>query len=140
MKFSIQEVVQRNGDLLLEEQKKHLPLKLSLETDKKEYKIREDIQITIILENVSNKNLWIKSLDNETLYFLYANTKWGAIPKSEEKEKRKGKFILTPGQKVYKKFVGSGSSTPHEFEIYCSYAVTFKGVKPSSVIKVKVIE
>ena len=140
MKFSIQEVVQRNGDPLLEEQKKHLPLKLSLETDKKEYKIREDIQITVILENVSNKNLWIKSLDNETLYFLYANTKWGALSISEEKEKRKRKFILTPGQKVYKNFVGSGSSVPHEFEIYCSYAVTFKGVKPSSVIKVKVIE
>ena len=139
MKFNIQDVVQRNGDPLLEEQKKYLPLKLSLKTDKENYKVGENIQITVTLENVSRKNLRIKDLDEETLYFLYANTKWGAVIVGE-KNKKKKKFILKPGQKIHKKFIGSGSSVSHEFEIYCSYAITFKGVKPSSVLKVKVIE
>ena len=140
MKFSIQDVVQRNGDLLLEEQKKYLPLKVSLKTDKESYKVGENIPITATLENVSRKNLWIRALDRETLYFLYDNAQWGAVELGKRTEERREKFILKPGEKVHKRFIGSGSSVPREIEIYCSYAITFKGVKPSSVIKVKIIE
>ena len=139
-KFNILDVIRKNGDPLLEEQKKHLPLKLSLKTDKENYKIGENIQITVTLENVSPKNLWVKSLDDETLYFLYADAKWGTIEAGEKKKRTKRKYILKPGQRIHKKFVGSGSSVPREIEIYCSYALTFKGVKPSSIIKVKVVE
>ncbi|MCK5081281.1 MAG: hypothetical protein KAR31_00105 [Candidatus Omnitrophica bacterium] len=137
MKFDIQDVVRRNGDLLLEEQKKHLPLKLSLKTDKEYYNVRENIEVTVTLENVSRSNLWVKNLHNETLYFLYGDAKWGTVAVGE---KRKRKLILKPGQKIHKKFVGSGSSIPREIEIYGSYNMTFKGVKPSSVLKVKIVE
>ncbi|MCK5013041.1 MAG: hypothetical protein KAS66_04430 [Candidatus Omnitrophica bacterium] len=137
MKFDIQDVVRRNGDLLLEEQKKHLPLKLSLKTDKEYYNVRENIEVTVTLENVSRSNLWVKNLDNETLYFLYGDAKWGTVAVGE---KRKRKLILKPGKKIHKKFVGSGSSIPREIEIYGSYNMTFKGVKPSSVLKVKIVE
>ena len=137
MRFNIQDIVQKNGDPLLEEQKKYLPLKLSLITDKEYYKVGENIEVTATLENVSRRNLWVKDLDAKTLYFLYGNAEWGTVEIGQAKRER---FILKPGEKVHKKFVGSGSRVPREFEIYCSYAVTYQGVKPSSVLKVKVVE
>ena len=128
--------MQNNGDLLLKEQRKYLPLKLSLKTVKERYAVNENIEFVVILENVSSNNLRIKDLDKDTLYFLYADMKWGAV----ESESKKGKkeFLLKPGEKIQKTFIGRGFSFPREFEIYCSYALTYKGVKPSNVLKVHV--
>lgn len=135
--FSLQDVVQKNGDPLLKEQKKYLPLKLSLKTVAESYRVNEDIEFVVTLENVSSKNLWVRALNKDTLYFLYADTPWGT--READAPKREKKFILEPGEKVHKKFVGSGFPEPREFEVYCSYALTFQGVKPFSVLKVKVV-
>jgi hypothetical protein len=138
--FSIQDVIQKNGDPLLEEQKKRLPLKLSLKTVEDYYRVNEDIEFIVTLENISSKNLWVRELNGDTLYFRYGNAQWGAKETSAQKKKREKRFILEPGEKVYKKFVGSGFPAPREFEVYCSYTLTFQGVKPFSVLKVKVVE
>lgn len=140
MKFSIQEIVQKNGDPLLLEQQKHLPLRLTLKPNQDSYKIGENMKISVILENVSRKNLWIKDLNGETLYFLYNDVKWGAVEVSASEKKRRRKFILEPGQKIRKKFIGSGSSVVRTIEVYCSYAMAFKGVRPASVLTVEVTE
>ena len=113
---------------------------ISLKTGKENYKVGENIEITVILENVSLRNLWVKGLDKDTLYFLYDGAKWGTVLVGKKGERRRERFVLKPGEKIHRKFVGSGSSKPREIEIYCSYIVTFQGVKPSQVLTVKVIE
>ncbi|MBN1869471.1 MAG: hypothetical protein JW847_02700 [Candidatus Omnitrophica bacterium] len=140
LRFNIQEIVQANGDPLLGEQQKYLPLKLSLGTDKEIYKVGENIEVMVALENISLKNLWVRNLDEQNLYFLYGDAQWGAVAALDKKERKRERLMLEPGKKVSRRFVGSSSTIPREFEIYCSYAVTFQGVKPYGVIKVKVIE
>ena len=139
LQFDIQDIVRQNGDPLLEAQQKYLPLELSLETDKKVYRVGEDIRVTVTLKNVSEKSLWVNSLNDRNLYFLYGDTKWGAA-ELRSKPGRKERFVLEPGLTVSRTFVGSGLKDPQEFEIYCSYLLTFEGVKPSSIVRVKVVE
>ena len=138
--FSIQSVIQENGDPLLEEQQRYLPLKLSLRTVKEQYHVREDIDFIVTLENISSTNLWVRDLDAETLYFLYDNAQWGAGESATKREERIKRLILRPGEKISKQFRGSGFSAPQEFDIYGSYIITFEGVKPSSILKVRVIK
>jgi hypothetical protein len=134
--FDIQKVIQKNGNLLLAEQNKHLPLKLTLETVKENYHVGEDIEIIVILQNVSSKNFWVKELSEDTLFFIYGDTHWGTRkigPKKQQKIKRQ---ILKQGQRISERFVGSGFLEPQEIEIFGSYVVTFKGVNPSSFLKI----
>jgi hypothetical protein len=139
LKFDIQDIVRQNGDPLLEEQQKYLPLQLSLVTDKEVYRVGEKIQVTVTLKNVSEKSLWVNSLSDRNLYFLYGNTKWGAA-ELRSRSGKKERFVLEPGLTVSRTFVGSGLEVPQELEIYCSYLLTFEGVKPFSIIRVKVVE
>ena len=134
--FDIQTVIQKNGNLLLDEQSKLLPLKLTLETIKDSYLVGEDIEILVALENVSSRNLWVKELNQETLFFLYGDTPWGAKEIGRKKLSKVKRQILEPGQKITARFVGSGFLEPQDVEIFGSYVETFKGVNPSSFIKV----
>ena len=134
--FDIQNVIQKNGDLLLEEQNKLLPLKLTMETIKDSYWVGEDIEILVTLENVSSKNFWVKELNKETLFFIYGDTPWGAQEIGRKKSNKIKKRVLEPGQKITAKFVGSGFLEPQVVKIFGSYAVTFKGVNPTNFIKV----
>jgi len=138
--FEIQKVVQKNGDPILREQVKRLPLKLSLETVKESYAVDESIKFVVTLENVSSKGLRIRDLNEHTLYFLYGNTPWGTFEVGENIGKKAKRIVLEPGGKIRKTFTGSGFSSAQEVEIYCSYVLTFKGVKPSSILKIKIVK
>jgi hypothetical protein len=135
--FDIHETINNNSSLFLEEQNRRLPLKLSLATAKEVYKVGEKVDVTVTLENVSNKIFWITDLNETTLYLILGDAKWGTA--RPVKNKNIPKIKLKPGAKVYKKIMGSGFSFPQEVEIYCSYGTTFKGVKPYSVLKIEII-
>lgn len=137
--FDINESIRKFGQQLWLEQQQYLPLKLSIQPLKKFYKKGEPISFRVILKNESGKSIVVKDLNNETLFFVYNNSVWGAAESSPQTDKVKN-VVLKPGESISKEFAGNSFFKPQEFEIFCKYNLTYDGVNPAANLKVKVIE
>lgn len=138
--FDIQGVMQRRGQVLWDHQQEFMPYRLSLKTVKDEYNLGEPIDFTVTLTNFSKKNIRVKDLTNNTMFFLYDNKSWGAKEVNPTRSIREKEIILKPNESISKSFSGYSFSNPKEFEIYCSYILTYQGVKPSAALRVKVVK
>lgn len=138
--FDIYKPIQKYGKLLLDEQQKHLPLKLTITSAKKVFKIGEKIDIRVTLENIGKRTLKVKNLDTTTLFFLYDNAPWGATEMNSEKSRGTKEIVFRPGEKMSKNFTGSSFDKAKKITIFGSYIQTFKGVHPSGVLSVRVQE
>jgi len=138
--FDIHKMIQKHGDVLLEEQKKNLPLVLSIEALKDSYHIDESVDFIVSLENVSAKNYRIKDLNAGTLKFFYDEKELIAKDTGQSRYSGQEKIVLDPSEKISKKFTISGFSDLGDVVIYCSYLLTFKGVEPSGILRIKIIE
>lgn len=141
MKFSLKEIIRRNIVPFVLEQNKHLPLKLTLSPVKDHFQVEERVRIRATVENVSQRALWVKDIDTDTMYFLHADIPWEVrkVNAPYRKDDRI-KILLSPGEKIGAEFYGSGFFIPNAYEIYGSYGVTFQGVRPSSITKVRIVE
>ena len=138
--FDLQKIVQKNGQILWDYQQKFMPYKLSLKTVKETYGVGENIDFVVTLTNLTKRNIVVKDLNEETLYFLYDNKMWGAKEVNSTQSQSIKEIILKPDESISKTFSGYGFSNPKDFEIYCSYVLTYKGVKPAASLIVKVVE
>ena len=138
-KFDVQEIVQKYGQTLWDWQQKYIPYQLKITPVKSEYKVGEDIEFKVTLTNKTNKNISVINLSSESLYFLYNNKMWGAVEVNPA-EVSDPQMVLLAGQSIENTFRGPPMNAPQEFEIYVSYGLTYKGVKPSDILKIKVVE
>ena len=81
--------------------------------------------------------MWVKDINDSTLYCLFNNKSWGTQAQGVSGTKD---IVLKSGQSLRRQFVGEKLKEPQEIEIYCSYGLSIKGVKPSGILKVKVTE
>jgi len=137
--LDIENLVMDRADILWDYQQKFMPFELTLEPDKKKFLVYEDIQFTVKLKNKTRRNIKLRDLSDDTLFFLYNNKKWGAhllepLPTDGLD------VILYPGKSISKKFIGNGFSIPKKFSIFCTYNMTYKGVKPSASLEVEVLK
>lgn len=140
-RFDVKEIMRRHLEPLLEEQQEFMPYKLSVSPDKDAFKIKEPIFFTVTLTNLTKRNIKVKDLNDETLYFLYNNKPWGAkLVEDPTKDKSKVDNILKPNESIKKKFRAAGFTVPKVFEIFGSYTMTYKGVNPTTKLSVTVVE
>ncbi|MBF0386045.1 MAG: hypothetical protein HQL27_09280 [Candidatus Omnitrophica bacterium] len=103
---------------------------------KESFKVGENIEFAVILTNKSNHNLYFKELNNDTVYFIFDGAPWGAQKYDKEAVQKAKQIIVKSGESIRKSFVAGSYIEPKEFEIYGSYALTYKGVRPSARSKV----
>lgn len=135
--FDIMGMINKHGVVLADHQQKYMPLQLSLNTAKTTFTTQESIQFEVELKNVSLKNMWVKEISDATLYCLFNDKSWGTQARGASGTKN---LILKSGESIRRQFVGAKLKEPQEIEIYCSYGLSIKGVKPSGILKVKVTE
>ncbi|HBR14755.1 MAG TPA: hypothetical protein DD723_04325 [Candidatus Omnitrophica bacterium] len=138
--FDILGPVQTHGQLLWNQQQRNLPVRLILESVKESYQVGEEIDFIVTLKNLTKRNIKVKDLSEGTLYFLYNNAAWGAREVDPQNDAGIKQIILKPLESISKRFRGEGSNSPKEFEIYGSYGMTYKGVNPTSMLKIQVGE
>jgi hypothetical protein len=134
-RYDIAELINKHGFLLARQQQKYMPLKLELAAKKTVYNVDEYIEFEVKLTNDSNKHMWVKSLNEQTLYCLFDERPWGT--RSQEIPQAT-KFVLQAGQFSSARFLGEALSDPKDFEIYCTYNMSVNGIKPFGLLKVKV--
>lgn len=138
--FNIFKVLQKRGRKLLEVEQNALPFVVKVSSAKKVYKVNEDIEFTVTLENKANKNYRVKKLNLDTLFFLYDGEPWGASLVGKSKKRGKQEITLKPKQSISQNFIGKGSADPKVFELICIYSVTYNGVNPFSTLSLEVIK
>ena len=134
----INSVIKKYVEWLTDYQQQYLPLKLTIEPSKNLYHVLEEIELEIILKNVSKKHLFVKTLGAKTLFFLFNNEFWGTRP--AEYTEGGSRIVLKAGEELRIKFKGDGFPSPRDVNIYCVYNVSVEGVHPYTNIKVKIIE
>jgi hypothetical protein len=137
--FDINDVLQRYGLKLWGEQQKYLPFKLELETSKDEFKTGESIDFMVTVTNVSRRNLVVKDLNRNTLYFLYNGRKWGATTAAGGFQQQQNK-VLKPKESIKQRFVGNGFFKAQVVDVYCSYVMTHEGVSPEGKLRINVVD
>jgi len=137
--FDIETPLAKHGQLLWDYQQNYIPYKLALEPVKKEFKINEPIEFVVTLKNLSGKAILVKDLNDQTLSFLYDHKVWGDAEVAPAVKDIKD-IVLKPNDSLRKRFRANPVANPRELEIYCSYILTFQGVKPSATLKIKVVE
>ena len=138
--FDIFGIVNLYIGLLADYQQAYLPLKLSLVSLKKSFKVNEPVEFEVILENVAKQQFLVKSFGTKTLFFLFNNRTWATQQLGTKNQNVKGgeRIVLIPGQALQMQFKGESFAAPKEFEIYCVYQMAVKGVQPSAKLKIKV--
>jgi len=130
-KYDIFAPINKYGQLLADHQQNYLPLQLRLVTNKTEYKVKEPIHFEVELTNVSKKHMWVKNINEETISCLYNKRYWGTQARSMQSATT---IILKSGESLKRGFAGEGFVEPQNVEIYCSYSMSLKGVKPAGVL------
>jgi len=136
-RYNLGKVINVRGIPLSDHQQNYMPLKLKLKTIKDVYKIYDPIHFVVELENVSQRHMWVKSLNDKTLYCLFNNQVWGTNQIGPASAKT---HVLKYGKRTDMEFSGKGFKRPKDFEIYCSYNMAIDGIKPSGLLKIKVIK
>lgn len=134
--FDIQAVTDIFGQLIRARQAKELPFELTVKPEKKVFKTREDIVFTVTLKNVTNKIMVVKDLNQETLFFIYNNKEWGTSEIDPESYSKVQKITLREGESLEKRFKSRGYSFPKSFNVFCSYVMSYKGVRPSTIMSI----
>ncbi|MBF0532764.1 MAG: hypothetical protein HQL23_06660 [Candidatus Omnitrophica bacterium] len=116
-----------------------VPMTLTLKADKEAFYTGEPILFEVGLKNTSRQTWRVKDLTNQTMYCLYDQEPWGAQQIGGADFDSVPLIELPPGQALVKKFLGAAFPQPREVEIFCSYSLTFKGVNPQNVLRIKIV-
>ncbi len=134
--FELQSVTEPFSELIRERQVTYLPFKLTVEAEKKVFKTKENIFFKVTLKNVTNKIMTVKDLNKDTLFFVYNNKEWGASEIDRKSYKKVKQITLREGESIEKRFMSNGYSFPREFNVFCSYVMSYKGVRPSTIMSI----
>ncbi|MBF0478487.1 MAG: hypothetical protein HQL26_03305 [Candidatus Omnitrophica bacterium] len=136
--FDLEKYVEDFGQGLWDLEQEYLPYKLILRPEKEVYALNEDITFKVTLKNTGRQMLKFKDLNEQTVFFLYGGRPWG-IKRADENAKDIKDFYLKSGETRTTIFKGEGFGVPKEVEIECVYALPYQGVRPSGILKIKVV-
>lgn len=134
--------VNKYAYLLSDHQQQYLPLKVSVVPAKEVFKPGERIGFEVVITNTSKKNLWLKTLGLDTLFFIYNNKTWRSQQLNSSQDIVSGgkRVIVKPDESLRMKFLGESFTAAQEFEIFCLYRMSMEGVEPYGKLKLKVAE
>jgi len=136
--LDVTSVIRKYIPRLQDYQQSFLPLRLIILPTKNLYHVHEEIELEIVLKNVSKNHLYVKTLGPETLYFLFNNEFWGTRPTKYTKGGKR--LILHAGEELRVSYRSDGFPSPRDVNIYCTYNVEVDGVHPYTNYQIKIIE
>lgn len=136
--YDINTSIQKFGNKLWDFQQKFIPLQLSLKSSKENFNVGENIEFTVSLANNSNQNWIIKDLGRSSLYCIYDNRAWGAYEAGSSSGDQE--IVIKAHQTITKLFRGGSFPLPRELDIHCTYNLPFKDIKPTSSLKLHVLD
>jgi hypothetical protein len=123
---------------LAEEQQNFMPLRVFIRPVKGSFQVRENVEFDVVLKNVSKRHMVVKSLGQETLYFLINKQGWGTSPLSG---KQGGSDeVLKSGEETVLRLKGESFQKPQEIELTCFYRMSIDGVNPVGKIRIMITE
>jgi hypothetical protein len=135
--FDILDIVEKNKDILAEEQQKRLPFRLGVKTSKDNFSKNEDIEFIVTLQNTTDRVLMVKELSPKTVHFLINGQAW---PVTAVKEgKRISHNVLKSAESMSRRFKIQGLNRRKEFNVVCTYSMTYEGINPTALLKVKIV-
>ncbi len=87
--LNIAPFVKKYGAKLAEYEQKFLPLRVFVRPSKREYTVREPIEFTVFVQNVSKRGMLVEGLNANTLFFLIDGQFWGKGEKPVETDPKK---------------------------------------------------
>ena len=136
--FDLSKSINKHGRLLLDLQQDYMPFRMKIVPDKPSFQVGEKIGFTVKLINHSPINLEVLKISEETLYLNIDGTDWGSD--GELKDKTNAKTILRSGNSIEKHFDVEGYDQARNIEVYGSYNLAFKGIKPAAFLKIPVVK
>jgi hypothetical protein len=135
--FNIRDIIEQNKDVLANEQQKRLPFRLAVSTAKDSFSKDEDIEFIVTLQNTTDHVLMVKELSPKTVHFLINGQAWQITAVKEGK--RISHSVLKSGESMTRRFNGQGLNRRKEFDVVCTYSMTYEGINPTASLKVKII-
>ncbi len=136
--FDLMPLVSKYGMALAEEQQNFMPLRVFIRPVKGSFQVRENVEFDVVLKNVSKRHMVVKSLGQETLYFLINKQGWGTSPLSG---KQGGSDeVLKSGEETVLRLKGESFQKPQEIELTCFYRMSIDGVNPVGKIRIMITE
>ena len=136
--FDVRPLVKQYSRALADYQQEHIPLRLFLQPVKDTYNVREDIEFEVILQNVSKRNMIVKGLGANTLFFLFNDKYWGTRPTANQKGGKD--VVLLAGKSLRMKFKGESFQEPKRIQIFGVYRMSVGGVNPYGTLDVDIVE
>ena len=109
-------------------------LRLFIEPKQSQFFFGQKVEFDMVLKNQGNVTLKVKDIDENTTYCLFNGSRWGNLEPTGKDE-----VVLEPGEALRKK-MRYGPDAPGNLEIFCSYGMSFKGVRPNAQATVNVIK
>ena len=135
--FDVLPLVKKYGRALADYQQEKIPLRLFLRPVKDTYFVREDIEFEVILKNVSKRNMIVKDLGANTLFFLFNDKFWGTRPSADKKGGKD--VVLMAGDSLIMKFKGESFQEPKRIQIYGVYRMSVSGVNPYGTLGIDIV-
>jgi hypothetical protein len=133
--FNLGNSINRHLRKMEEFQQRFLPLSLTIEIEKEEYKPAEAITFNVHLRNLSGRPFQVHDLNEQTLYLEYAGKNWGSSDLTDNPGKP---VVLKKDDKLTKSFTINAPIKPGLVDVYCSYNMTYSGVKPSTTVSFQI--
>lgn len=136
--YDIMPLIGKYGMVLAEYQQKFMPLRIFIAPAKDTFKVKEKIEFDVVLQNVSKRHMRVKTLSQDSLYFVINNKTWGTNPVghlptgSEE--------VLLSGQTTKVRMVGESFLTPQKLKITCFYGMSIEGINPMGKMTINIEE
>ncbi len=137
--FDIQKYIQKYGIKLWEYQQEVIPYKMELKPLKEVFKVGEKIEFIVTLTNKTSHNIVLKELNSNTVFFLFDGVALGAESFDKSAVSKSKDIVVKSGESISKPFASDAYTGAREFEISGSYALTYKGIRPTAKAKVTVI-
>ncbi len=136
--FDINPLVKKYGQILADEQQKLMPLTITVEPTQPSFSTREQVEVDIILRNVSKRHMYVRPLNKDTLYFLIDDQFWGTKP--TEGAPKEVQSILYSGEEIHMRYRIGVFQQPQTIHIMCFYRMGISGVNPFGKSEVSIVK
>ncbi len=135
--FDVIPFIRRYGERISKIQQEHMPLMISVRPVADTVEVGANVEVDVVLTNVSKRHMYVAPLSDKTLYFLIDDQYWGTPP---------GKNVSVPATKIL--YAGESLTMryqlgvfhkPQVLEVTCHYRMGIRGVTPYGQISLPVV-
>gem|GEM_PF-1509446 len=140
--FDVLPLIQKYGGALENHQQNYLPLRLVLRPLKETYQVKEDIEFEVVLVNISKRNMLVKPLDRNNMFF-YIDDKfagqwlWG--DEGQASSRADQLVTLYAGESLRMVVKGESFQYPKEVVVRAVYRMEVENVNPAGELRLRIV-